>query len=146
MADKEPRPVSHFRLKLGGKETVGVFKEVTGLDSETEIQEHKSTDANGNPYVRKVPGATKWSNITLKRGIDAQKGLWEWRNTVIKEGPDKARIEGTIELCDYDGKALVTYQFEQGWPSKYSGASLNASSNEIAMEELQICHEGLTRM
>ena len=60
MPAKEPRPASHFRLNIGGHEKVGVFREVSGLESETEIIEHKSVDEKGNPFTRKVPGHTKW--------------------------------------------------------------------------------------
>ena len=145
MAEKEPRTVSHFELKLGGREVVGVFRECTGMDSETEVTEHKSTDAKGHPYVRKVAGATKWSNITLKRGVDTNRKLWEWRDEVVKGGPDKARVDGTISLLDYDGTPILTYKFLQGWPVKYGGVTLNASSNDVALEEVVICHEGLSR-
>ena len=145
MPEKEPRLVSRFELKLGTHEQVGVFRECTGMDSETEVTEHKSVDAKGQPFVRKVAGATKWSNITLKRGVDTNKKLWDWRDKVVKEGPDKARIDGTISLLDYDGKPILTYKFLQGFPIKYGGVTLNASSNDVAMEEIVICHEGLSR-
>ncbi len=75
MPPKEPRPPSRFRLDLGGKEGIGNFRECTGLDSETTVIEHTSVDANGNPIIRKVPGALKWSNITLKRGVDESQEL-----------------------------------------------------------------------
>jgi phage tail-like protein len=145
MPKREPRPASHFRLKIGGHEQVGVFREVSGLESETEIIEHKSVDENANPITRKVPGHTKWSNLTFKRGVDENLELWKWRDQVIKEGPDAARVDGTIELLDYKGTVISTYKFLQGWPIKYSGGTLNATSNEIALEEIQICHEGLER-
>jgi phage tail-like protein len=145
MPDQQPRPSSHFRLNLGGHESVGVFRECSGLDSETDVIEHKSVDANGLPVVRKVPGASKWSNITLKRGVDGNLDLWKWRDAVMKQGPDQARVDGTIELIDYDGSTIATYAFKQGWPIKYSGSALNASANEVAIEELHICHEGLER-
>jgi phage tail-like protein len=145
MPDKQPRPSSHFRLNLGGRENVGMFRECSGLDSETSVIEQKAVDANGLPTVRKVPGATKWSDITLKRGVDENLELWKWRDTVIKEGPESARVDGTIELVDYDGSTIATYAFKEGWPIKYAGSSLNASGNEVALEELHICHEGLER-
>jgi phage tail-like protein len=145
MPAREPRPASHFRLKIGGHEKVGVFREVSGLESETEIVEHKSVDENGNPFTRKVPGHTKWANLSLKRGVDENLELWKWRDQVIKEGPDSARVDGVIELLDYKGSVISTYKFLQGWPIKYSGGTLNATSNEIALEEIQICHEGLER-
>ena len=145
MPAKEPRPVSRFALTLGGNEEVAVFRECTGMDSETEVTEHKSVDAKGQPFVRKVSGATKWSNITLKRGVDTNKKLWDWRQKVVEQGPDAARVDGTIKLLDYDGSAILAYKFLQGWPVKYGGVTLNASSNDIAMEEVVICHEGLSR-
>jgi phage tail-like protein len=143
---KEPRPASFFRLTLGGHESVGVFKEASGFDSETEVIEHKSVDENGRPFIRKVAGNPKWSNITLKRGVDEALDIWKWRDTVIKEGADKARVDGKIELLDISGSPIATYQFKQGWPIKYVAATLDASTNNVALEEVQICHEGFERM
>jgi len=105
-----------------------------------------SVDDKGLPFVRKVPGATKWSNITLKRGVDENSELWKWRDTVVKTGPDSARTDGSIQLIDYSGQTIATWKFVQGWPIKYSGATLNASGNEVAVEEIQIAHEGMERM
>jgi len=140
-----PNPASHFRLNLGGHESVGEFRECGGLDSETDVIEQKTVDANGKPVVKKIPGATKWSNITLKRGVDSNVDLWKWRDQVIQEGAEKARVDGTVEIVDYAGKTLATYSFKQGWPIKYVGSALNASGNEVAVEELHICHEGMER-
>jgi phage tail-like protein len=125
---------------------MGQFREVSGLDSESEIVEQKEVDANGNPVVLKVNGNLKWSNIELKRGIDVNKGLWEWRYMVEQKGPDAARTDCILELLDYDGSAIATYNITQAWPSKYSGATMNAGSNEIAVEGITICHEGFKRM
>jgi phage tail-like protein len=145
MPSKEPRPASHFRLDLGGRQGVGMFRECSGLDSETSVIEHKSIDDNGRPVVRKVPGEIKWSNITLKRGVDSKTDLWQWRAKVIEKGAEDARVDGTIEIVDYAGSALATYAFKQGWPIKYVGSALNAGGNEVAVEELHIAHEGLER-
>jgi phage tail-like protein len=95
--------------------------------------------------VRKVPGATKWSDIVLKRGLDENLELWKWRDEVVKEGPEKVRVDGTIEMIDYTGSTIATYSFLQGWLKEYKGASLNAGGNEVAVEEIHICHEGLER-
>ena len=146
MPMREPRPASYFRLTLGGKESVGVFKEASGFDSETEVIEHKAIDENGRPHTRKVAGGIKWSNITLKRGVDESLDIWKWREQVIQEGPDKSRTNGSVALIDYSGSTIATWSFEQGWPIKYTGATLNAGGNEVAVEEIQICHEGLTRL
>ena len=143
---QKPRPTNHFRLNIGGKETVGQFREASGLDSEQEIVEQKEVDANGNPVIIKVPGNLKWSNIELKRGVDVDKALWEWRYQVEMEGPDSARTDCTLELIDYDGSPIATYMIMQAWPSKYTGAAMNAGSNEVAVEGVTICHEGFKRM
>jgi phage tail-like protein len=143
---QKPRPTNHFRLQVGGKEAAGQFREVSGLDAENEIVEQKEVDANGLPKIIKVPGGSKWSNIELKRGVDIDKGLWEWRYQVETEGPDAARTDCTLELLDYDGSPIATYTITQAWPSKYTGAALNAGSNEIAVEGITLCHEGFKRM
>jgi phage tail-like protein len=142
---KEPRPTSFFRVTLGGKESIGVFREVSGLSSETEVTEEREVDDRGRPIVRRVPGATKWGNITLKRAVDNNLGLWKWRKQVLGEGPDAARVDGAIELLDVQGRPVATYRFSQGWPSKYQGPELNATSNEVAIETIEITHEGLER-
>jgi phage tail-like protein len=143
---KKPRPTNHFRLTVGGKEAAGQFREVTGLDAESEIIEQKQINPQGQVEIIKVPGSAKWSNIELKRGVDVDKSLWEWRYQVESEGPDKARTDCTLELCDYDGSPIATYTIHQAWPSKYTGAAMNAGSNEVAVEAVTLCHEGFKRM
>ena len=143
---KEPRPASHFKLVLGGHEAAGVFREVSGLSSETEVIEHKYVDEQGKPNYRRVTGANKTGDITLKRGVDNNLELWKWRQTVIQSGPDAARVDGQIMLLDYDGSVISTYKFLQGWPKKYDGGTLSAASNEVALESVEIAHEGLQRV
>jgi phage tail-like protein len=142
---KEPRLGSFFRLTLGGKESIGVFREVSGLSSETEVTEQAEVDERGRPVVRKVAGATKWANIMLKRGVDNNLDLWKWRQQVEEEGPEEARVDGTIEVLDTRGQPITTYKFRRGWPSKYEGPDLRADSKEVAIETIEITHEGLER-
>ena len=141
---REPIAASFFRLTLGGKE-FGFFREVSGLTSETEVTEERAVDEHGRPVVRKVPGATKFGDITLKRGVDTNLDLWKWRRQLEEEGPEAARMDGTIELLDARGQPITTYKFRRGWPRKYEGPALNASSNEVAIESIEIAHEGLER-
>jgi len=143
---QKPRPTNHFRLQVGGKEAIGQFREVSGLDTESEIIEQKEVDANGRQTTIKVSGAEKYSNIELKRGVDVSKGLYEWRQMVVEKGPDGARTDCTLELLDYDGSAIATYTITQAWPVKYTGVSMNAGSNEIAVEGITLAHEGFRRM
>jgi phage tail-like protein len=142
---REPQSASHFRLTLGGHEPAGAFREVSGLSSETEVTEESVPDDRGRPVVRKVPGRLKWGDITLKRGVDNNLALWNWRKQVIEQGPEAARVDGTIELLDAEGQPVATYRFRQGWPSKYTGPALNAAADELAIETIEITHEGLER-
>jgi phage tail-like protein len=142
---KEPRLGSFFRVTLGGKDSIGVFREVSGLSSETELIEQSEVDARGQAFVRMLPGARKWGDITLKRGVDNNLDLWKWRQQAEEEGPDAARVDGTIELLDAQGRPVATYTFRRGWPSKYQGPDLNAASSDVAIESIEITHEGLER-
>lgn len=133
-----------FRLTLDDREMSAMFRECSGLDSETEVTEHRSVDESGQPVVRKVPGATRWSNIVLRRGIDVDRDLWEWRDVVHREGPEAARSDGTIELIDHAGNPIATYRFRQGWPVKYTAAEVSATG-DVAGERIVIAHEGFSR-
>jgi phage tail-like protein len=144
MPPKEPRPGSHFRLNLGGKESIGMFRECSGLSSEHTVIEHTSCD-EGRPLMRKVVGPKKVSDITLKRGVDENAELFKWRDGVDKEGPDKHRTDGFIELLDYSGTPIARWKFVQGWPIKYEGATLDPKTSDVAVETIVICHEGLER-
>lgn len=95
--------------------------------------------------IRKVPGAMKWSDITLERRIDESKALWEWRKQVEDGDVDAARRDGSIVIKDSQKKEVARWNFERGWVSKWTGAELDAGSNEVATEKVTITHEGLHR-
>src|SRR3954462_15140908 len=95
---QKPRATNHYRLTVGGKEAAGQFREVTGLDAENEIIEQKEINAQGQPTIVKVPGSQKWSNIELKRGVDIDKGLWEWRYQVGTGGADQGGSDSPLDL------------------------------------------------
>jgi phage tail-like protein len=132
-------PVS-FRLKVGGSEWA--FREISGVDSESEVIEVRGGRGRGEETVRILPGNMKRSNIELKRGIDVDKGLWEWRKQVIDGKFDDARANGTIEVIDRTGNPIVVYSIRNAWPSKYAAAM----SPESAFESITIAHEGIDRI
>ena len=125
--------------------TEGVFREVTGLDSETEVVEHRVTGKGGNLIIQKVPGALKWPNITLKRGVTDDRKLHEWRNKIEQGLIESNRKNGTITLHAPNQDPVAKYTFKKAWPCKFKGPALDASKNEIAIEELELAHEGLER-
>jgi phage tail-like protein len=135
----------YFTLNLGGPEAAAFFKECTGLTSEHTVVEHTATDANGKSIIQKFPGQMKWSNITLKRGIDTKKELWDWRKAIVDGKIGENRKDGTISVVDWEGNAVMTFKFIRAWPCRYTSPGLHAGGNEILIEELELAHEGFER-
>lgn len=133
-----------FHVELDGVD-IGRFKEASGVESETEIIEYKEVTKDGKMVIRKVPGAMKWADITLKKSIDTSHDLWEWRLEVEEGDIDSARRDGSIVLYDSTHAEVARWNFMSGWPSKWKGADLNAGEDQIAVEEITITHEGLVR-
>src|SRR6266536_5187055 len=106
-----------FHVELDGVD-IGAFKEASGVESETEIIEYKEATKDGKMIIRKVPGAMKWSDITLERRIDDSKSLWEWRKKVIDGDIDDARRHGSIVAKNSKMEEVARRNFENGWPSK----------------------------
>ena len=111
-----------------------------GLDSETEIVEYQDGD---DLILRKRPGRTKYSNVTLKRGYINNTELWEWRKAVI-EGK-VTRKSGSIILCADDGTEIMRYNFFEAWPTKWKGFSLDGKGTDVNVEELELAVEKLER-
>jgi phage tail-like protein len=136
----DPYKVFKFRVEIDGL-TSAAFSEVSGLDSETVVIEYR-TGSEPNS-VRKLPGLTKYPNIVLKRGITQDAELWNWRQRVVDGDVD--RRNGSIILQDDSGQDQVRWNFRNGWPCKLQGPHLNAHGNDVAIETLEISHEGLER-
>ena len=136
-ARHDPLAGSNFRVELDGIQ-VARFAECHGLSSETEVILYRE---GGDRQVRLIPGLTKYSPITLKRGLVTDRALWDWRKRVVDGQLD--RRNGSIILMAADGADVARWTFHNGWPSKWIGPALNARSNDIAIETLEIVHEGL---
>lgn len=134
----------HFMLEVSGK-IAGLFTEVGGLGSESEVVEHKPISSTGVDFVQKMPGRLKWGDITLKRGITDIMDVWTWRQLVINGKTTDARANGTITMFDSNGTAVAQWDFVNGWPSKVSGPSLTSDATAFGVEEVTIVHEGITR-
>ena len=133
-----------FVLEVDGIEMAS-FRKCSGVESETETIEYKEATKEGKMIIRKVGGAMKWSDITLERRIDESTALWEWRKQVEDGDVDSARRDGSIVIKDSQKKEVARWNFERGWPSKWTGAELDAGGNEVATEKVVITHEGLHR-
>ena len=119
--------------------TVAGFSECSGLTTETDIIEYRV--GSEDITVRKLPGLKKFTNISLKRGYTNSKELWEWRKKVL-DGKTE-RQSGSIVLLNEARQPALRWNFREGWPNKLEGPTFNAKNNEVAIETMEIAHEGL---
>lgn len=135
-----PLPVFHFQVEWGGKNLA--FSEVSGLNSESQVIEYRdglSPEFN----MIKMPGLKKFSNVTLKRGIvPADNDFFDWINTTKMNVPDRRDL--IISLLNENHTPVMTWKIKQAWPVKVDGPSLKATGNEVAIESIELAHEGLS--
>jgi phage tail-like protein len=118
------------------------FIECSGLGSTTEVIETR--EGGDNTTVHKLPGKTTYHDLTLKWGMTASRELWDWRQQII-DGL-VLRKSGSIVVYDLSNHVEVArWNFVGAWPSKWEGPAFNAKSNDISIDTLVLCHEGLTR-
>jgi phage tail-like protein len=110
------------------------------LSTETTIIEYRE-GSKPSAVVRKLPGTHKFSNIVLKRGMTSDRDLWQWRKNIMNGTID--RHNGAIIILADDRTEVARIEFFSGWPSKWEGPHFNAKSSEVAIETLEIAHEGL---
>jgi phage tail-like protein len=141
MADSTvyPLPKFHFLVEWGG-DRVG-FTEVTGLDIQIEAIEYR--EGNSKEYSKiKMPGMQKYSNITLKRGsVSGDKQFYAWLNTVKLN--QITRRDLSISLLNENHEPVFTWKVKQAWPVKVQASDLKSDGNEVAIETIELAHEGL---
>jgi phage tail-like protein len=135
-----PIPKFHFLVEWGG--TRLGFSEVSGLNVETEIIEYR--DGIMPEYSKiKMPGMQKFGNLTLKRGVFKKDNqFFEWWNTVKLNTIERRDI--IISLLNEEHQPVMTWKVKNAWPVKVQSTDLKADGNEVAIETLEIAHEGLS--
>ena len=134
----DPFAQYNFLVEIDGVTRAG-FTECSGLTTEQDVIEYR--EGGETATVRKLPGLRKYTNIMLKRGFTSDSELWLWRKTTI-DGLTE-RKSGSVILQDEARQEALRWNFKEGWLCKWEGPSLNSTSNETAVESLEICHEGL---
>jgi phage tail-like protein len=142
---KDPLVQAHFYVSVDGHLDNMVFREASGIGSESEIVEYKGSGKDDYHTIQAIPGRLKWQKINLKRGITDSMDAWNWRKLVEQGNVDGARANGSIVMVDQNGQQVARWNFLRAWPTKITGPSLNSSTNEVGIEELEIAHEGLER-
>jgi len=133
----DPYGAFNFLVEIDGVAAAG-FSECAGLSAETDVIEYRE---GGDVAVRKLIGLTRYSCITLKRGLTGDMSLWHWRRNIIAGTND--RRNGAIVLLNSDRQEVARWVFRRGWPSKWEGPIFRAKTNDVAIETLEITHEGI---
>lgn len=135
-----PLPVFHFQVEWGG--TKLGFSEVSGLSIENQLIEYR--DGLSPEYSSiKMPGIPKYGNITLKRGILPEDNeFYDWLNTIKMNKAERRDL--IISLLNENHEPVMTWKAANAFPVKIEGPGLNSTGNEVAVESLEIAHEGLT--
>ncbi len=136
----DPFRVYNFAIEIDGVPS-GAFAEVGGLTAEGDAVDYREgTDLQRN--VRKLVGLRKYTNLTLKRGYTPDSALWKWYNNIMNGEPDRRNV--TIVLMNEAREPVLRWHAENAWINKIEGPAFKASGNEVAMESVELVHEGLT--
>jgi phage tail-like protein len=134
-----PLPKFHFRVEWGGSK-IG-FTEVTGLNIENEMIEYR--DGSSPEYHKvKMPGLQKYGNITLKRGMfNGDNEFFQWLNTVSLSKIERRDV--SISLLNENHEPVYIWRVKNAFPTKVTAPDLKSDANEVAVETIEIAHEGL---
>ena len=141
MTDKRNDPFRAFNFSLEIDDIPrGAFSEVSGLVADGDVADYREgTDKQLN--TRKLVALRKYPNITLKRGYTKDDSLWKWYTNIINGEPDRRNV--TIVLLDEARTPVIRWHAENCWVNKIEGPSFKAAGNEVAMESVELVHEGL---
>jgi phage tail-like protein len=137
----DPYRSYNFLVEIDGITRAG-FRECAGLGSGSAPIEYREGD-DRQLTTRKLPGLVSYPNITLSRGVTDDPELWQWREQVARG--QVSRRNGSIVLLDDTGEEKLRWNFREGWPTSWSGPSFDATGSDLAIEQLEIAHEGLSR-
>jgi phage tail-like protein len=134
----DPYHVSNFRVEIDSIASA-TFSEIVGLDVSVDIVDYR-TGATPQSAAEKLPGLARYQNITLKRGLTQNADLWNWVKNILTGVSDKRDM--SIVLQDAQHNDVVRWNVKNAWPCRWSGPALHAGSSDIAIESVEICHEG----
>ena len=137
---KDPYRSFNFELQID-KVTSGAFSECSGLTAEGDSVDYREgNDPHMN--VKKLIGLRKFTNITLKRGYTKDTQLWDWYKKIAEGEPERRDL--TITLNNEKREAVLRWHVRDAWINKIEGPAFKASGNEVAIESVELIHEGLS--
>ncbi len=135
-------------LSTSGLRTLAAFSEISGLEMTMEVEEYQA--GGTNDHVLKFAGRVRWANLVLKRGLIAKRDptdgsdLWKWYEGFL-DGKG-VRKDGIIVLLNEKREPKITWSFRRGLPLRWTGPSLDAGRSQVAVEAIEIAHEGIRRV
>jgi phage tail-like protein len=142
MARDDPFRNFRFRVEIDGVAEAH-FSEVAIGETTTEAIDYR--EGNEPTHVRKLPGLTKYGNITLKRGVTDSQVLWQWHKDILDGKIGNKRKMVKLIVIDEAGLDKASFVIAEAWPTKYDPSDLNAKGNEVFIELLELVNEGIER-
>lgn len=138
----DPYGAHYFALELNGQQ-IAHFMECSGLKTVATVYEIEEGGLNGRTHKR--PGQSRWENIVLRYATSASLELLEWRDEFVRDEfrAREGANSGAIVLYDNAHQPIRRYSFTKAWPVSWEGPQLNSGSSELAVESLEIAHEGI---
>jgi phage tail-like protein len=145
MARQDPLRKFRFRLEIDGLQQAA-FSEVTIGDLSSDPIEYREGDEPTT--VRKLSGLTKYANVTLKWGVTDSLELADWHQQIVGAATPLEQIRKTvvIRVQDEAGADRAAFEITRAWPCKYDPTDLNGTGNEVAIDSLELCNEGIRRI
>jgi phage tail-like protein len=138
-ARTDPFTIGKFFVSIDGLVSSS-FSEVSGLEASTDVIDYRAGDSK-NAIDQKLPGLSHVSNVVLKRGLTSDLSLWAWFAAVKAGNLERKNV--AITLLDQAENPVLRWNLHNAWPCKWIGPALNACTSEVAIESLEIVHEGL---
>lgn len=135
----DPYGQYNFLVEIDGVTRAG-FTEATGLTIETDPMEYRE-GADLTHNVRKLRGLTKYTNISLKRGYTQDKSLWDWYKATINGFVERRSLE--VALLNENRDEVLRWRVREAWIGKMDMGPFNATTNEVAIEAIDLCNEGI---
>jgi phage tail-like protein len=137
---REPFMTFNFAVEIEGL-LVGGFTEVSGLESQIEVEPYREGGVNG--FVHQLPGSASCANVVLRHGLTATDALWSWYDRTVRGAIQ--RKNGTVMLLDRRQIPVLWWNIRNALPVRWTGPTFTANSNEVGFESLELAHEGLTK-
>ena len=137
-----PLPKFYFEVDFGTGMSNCAFQEVSGLEVESQNIEYRHTNSPEFSTM-KMPGIVKSGNVTMKKGVFVKDNkFWDWYDQIKMNVIKRKTV--TIKLLDEQGAATMVWTLQNAWPTKITSTDLKSDGNEVAIESIEISHEGLT--